>query len=162
MTAVPISHAASARPTVVLTREPLDPAAALAAVAAVEAGANLVFVGTARAVTGNAVTVRLEYEAHEPLAEQTLARLRSAAIDRFGLSACRIAHRLGLVAPGESSVVVAVSSPHRRESFAAGEWLMERIKREVPIWKREHRPDGTAEWEHGEAAPAPVTPGVVP
>lgn len=154
-----ISESLTAGPTVRLTREPLDPAAALAAVAAVEAGANLVFVGTARAVTGNAVTVRLEYEAHEPLAEQTLAALRSAAIARFGLSACRIGHRLGLVAPGESSVVVAVSSPHRRESFAAGEWLMEQIKREVPIWKREHRPDGTADWEHGPAAPAATLPG---
>ena len=142
-----------------LSRAPLDPAAALAAVAAVEAGANLVFVGTARAVTGNRVTLRLEYEAHEPLAVQVLAGLRSTAIDRFGLSACRIEHRLGLVEPGASSVVVAVSSPHRRESFAAGEWLMEQIKREVPIWKREHRPDGSAEWEHGAMAPAATLPG---
>lgn len=149
----------AAKPAVRLTREPLDPAAALAAVAAVEAGANLVFVGTARAVTGNRLTLRLEYEAHEPLALQTLAALGSKAIDRFGLSACHIEHRLGQVEPGASSVVIAVSSPHRRESFAAGEWLMERIKREVPIWKREHRPDGTAEWEHGAAAPAVRVPG---
>lgn len=154
-----ISDSLTTGPSVRLTREPLDPAAALAAVAAAEAGANLVFVGTARAVTESRRTLRLEYEAHEPLAVQTLTALRAAANERFGLSACRIEHRLGLVEPGEASVVVAVSSPHRRESFAAGEWLMERIKREVPIWKREHRPDGTAEWEHGGAAPAATLPG---
>ncbi|MFM1904464.1 MAG: hypothetical protein RLZZ440_2364 [Planctomycetota bacterium] len=143
-------------PAVRFTRRPLDPAAALAGVAAVTAGANLLFVGTARASTAGLVTTRLEYEAHEPLAVSVLDGLRNRAIARFGLVACLIEHRLGLVEPGEASLVVAVSSPHRREAFAAGEWLMDRIKREPPIWKREHRPDGGGEWVHGSERPEMV------
>jgi molybdopterin synthase catalytic subunit len=144
------------RPAARFSREPLDPAAALAGVAAVTAGANLLFVGTARATTDGLVTTRLEYEAHEPLAARVLDGLRDRAIDRFGLVACLIEHRLGLVEPGQASVVVAVSSPHRREAFAAGEWLMDRIKREPPIWKREHRADGGGEWVHGSERPVTV------
>ena len=74
----------------------------------------------------------------------------------FRLVGCGIAHRLGLVEPGEASVIVAASSPHRREAFAATEWIMARIKQEVPIWKREHRLDGSRSWEHGSGVPDAV------
>lgn len=140
-----------------LARGPLDPTAALGAVSRPTAGGNVLFVGTARAATDGLLTVRLEYEAHEPLALSVLARLQGAAIERFGLTACWIEHRLGMVEPGEASVVVAVSSPHRRAAFAASEWLMDQIKREVPIWKREHRPDGGGEWVHGGEPPDAVS-----
>lgn len=137
---------------VVLTTRPLDPAAVLEAVADPSAGGNVVFVGTVRESTAGLATVRLEYEAHEPLARAVLARLCGEAAARFGLVAIAAAHRLGPVEPGEAGVVVAASSPHRREAFAATEWLMERIKRDVPIWKREHRPTGERKWVHGEEA----------
>ena len=144
----------AAPPTVRLSRESLDPSRALAAVVMPSAGGNVLFVGTARATTDGLVTERLEYEAHEPLALAVLARLRDESIEQFGLEGCRIENRLGTVEPGEASVVVAVSSPHRLAAFAASEWLMDRIKREVPIWKREHRPDGGGEWVHGDQPPA--------
>lgn len=136
-----------------LVHEAFDPAAVLAAVRTPVAGGNILFLGTARATTDGMLTTRLEYEAHEMLAAAVLDRLRNEAVARFGLVGCSIVHRLGLVEAGDASVAVAVSSPHRRECFAAGEWLMDRIKREVPIWKREHRPDGTAEWSHGDQPP---------
>lgn len=138
---------------VTLGTVPLDAAAVLAAVADRSAGGNVLFVGTARETTGPLVTERLEYEAHAELARAVLARLCGAAADRFGLVAVAVAHRLGVVEPGEASVAVAASAVHRREAFAAAEWLMERIKREVPIWKCEHRPGGDREWVHGEARP---------
>ncbi len=144
----------AAPPAVWLCRTPLDPARALAAVTMPSAGGNVLFVGTVRAATDGLVTERLEYEAHEPLALAVLNRLRDESIEQFGLEACRIEHRLGPVEPGEASVVVAVSSPHRPAAFAASEWLMDRIKRDVPIWKREHRPDGGGEWVHGDQPPA--------
>lgn len=131
----------------------LDPAAVLAAVADRSAGGNVLFVGTARELTGSLLTERLEYEAHEGLARAVLERLCGAAADRFGLVAVAVAHRLGAVEPGAASVAVAASAAHRREAFAAAEWLMERIKCEVPIWKCEHRPGGEREWVHGEAVP---------
>jgi len=135
---------------VLLTREPLDPAAMLAAVADPAAGGNVLFVGTARDLTGGVATASLEYEAHEPLARSLLAAVLAEARERFGLVGSGVAHRLGLVAPGEASVAVAASAPHRREAFAAAEWIMDEIKRTVPIWKCEHRPDGSHAWVHGD------------
>ena len=137
-----------------LVRRPIDPQRLLAAVADREAGANVLFVGTARAATGGRPTVALDYEAHEPMAGPALERLCRVAVEKFGLVACAVEHRLGRVAVGEASVAVAASAPHRREAFAAAEWLMERIKREVPIWKCEERPDGRRDWVHPGGDPS--------
>jgi molybdopterin synthase catalytic subunit len=137
-----------------LVRRPVDPQRLLAAVADHEAGANVLFVGTARAVTNGRPAVALEFEAHEPMAGPELERLCRVAVEKFGLVACAVEHRLGRVPVGEATVAVAASAPHRREAFAAAEWLMERIKREVPIWKCEERPDGRRDWIHpGGGAP---------
>jgi molybdopterin synthase catalytic subunit len=136
-----------------VTAAPLDPAALLEAVADPAAGGNVVFVGSVRGTTAGLVTTRLEYEAHQPLAVAVLRQLAGEAADRFGLVAVAVAHRLGVVEPGEAGVVVAASGAHRREAFAAAEWLMDQIKRTVPIWKCEHRPDGQREWVHGEVVP---------
>lgn len=137
-----------------LVRRAIEPQRLLAAVADHEAGANVLFVGTARAATGGRPTVALDYEAHEPMAGPELERLCRVAVEKFGLVACAVEHRLGRVPVGEASVAVAASAPHRREAFAAAEWLMERIKREVPIWKCEERPDGRRDWIHPGGDPA--------
>jgi len=139
---------------VTLQAEPLDPAAVLAAVGDRAAGGTVVFVGTVREVTADVRTARLEYEAHAPLAHAELVRLCGEAADRFALAAVAVSHRLGLVEPGAASVVVAASALHRREAFAAAEWLMERIKADVPIWKCEHAPDGSRSWVHAADAGA--------
>ena len=90
-----------------------------------------------------------------PLALATLTALRQNAITRFDLVACAIVHRLGSVPPGEASVAVATSAPHRAAAFAAAEWLMAAIKKDVPIWKAEERPDGHLDWLHPDSAPRP-------
>jgi molybdopterin synthase catalytic subunit len=136
---------------VALGDEPLDPAAVLTAVGHRAAGGNVLFVGTVRELTGDVATARLEYEAHAPLAQAELARLCREAADRFGLVAVAVSHRLGIVEPGDASVAVAASAAHRREAFAAAEWLMERIKATVPIWKCDHAKGGGHAWVHGQA-----------
>ncbi len=131
---------------------PVDVAAVLAAVGDPAAGGNVLFVGTARSTTDGVATARLVYDAHEPLAVAELERLRLEAVARFGLVGCAVAHRVGEVLPGEASVAVATSAAHRAAAFEAAEWLMASIKRSVPIWKAEQRPDGGRDWLHPEAA----------
>ena len=137
-----------------LVHEPIDATALLAAVAGPAAGANVLFTGTTRQMTGAATTDWLDYEAYEPLARTELERLRAAAISQFGLTGCGIVHRLGRVAVAETSVAVAVSAAHRREALAAAEWLLDQLKRQVPIWKREAGPEGLT-WVHPESAGRP-------
>jgi molybdopterin synthase catalytic subunit len=139
--------------TVSLVHGAIDTAAVLAAVASDAAGANVLFVGTTRGITDGLVTRSLDYEAHEPMARGELERLRDEAVARFGLVACAIVHRLGTVPVGEASVAIAASAPHRREAFGAAEWLMEQVKRVVPVWKREEAVDGARTWVHPERAP---------
>jgi molybdopterin synthase catalytic subunit len=136
--------------------EPIDAARLLAAVADDAAGANVLFTGTTRGVTAGVQTRRLAYEAHEPLAVAVLSKLRDEAVATYALTACVIRHRLGEVAVGETSVAVATSAPHRREAFAAAEWLMERIKSDVPIWKCEEGPDGDRVWVHPDRGVDPA------
>lgn len=149
------SHAPAPRGFAVCRREPIDPAAVLAAVGDVAAGGNVLFVGTVRSTTGGVVTTRLLYDAHESLAVAELERLRCMAADRFGLVGCAVAHRIGAVPPGAASVAVAASAAHRPAAFAAAEWLMAAIKRDVPIWKAEERADGRCDWLHPETASWP-------
>ena len=136
-----------------LVRHAIDGEALLARVAGAAAGANVLFIGTTRGITAGVETRRLEYEAHEPMAAAAIERLCDEARARFGLVGCAVEHRLGVVAVGEASVAVATSAPHRREAFAAAEWLMERIKADVPIWKCEEGADGGRTWIHPDAVP---------
>jgi molybdopterin synthase catalytic subunit len=151
----PTSHHA-----VMLTREPIDASTLLAAVADGKAGGNVLFVGTTRGLTDGVATTSLAYDAHEPLAHAVLRALVAEARERFSLVGCGVVHRLGTVPAGEASVAVAASAPHRKASLAAVEWLMEQIKRGAPIWKCEHRPDGSRAWVHGDMPPDALNPVV--
>jgi molybdopterin synthase catalytic subunit len=131
------------------TDKPIDIAALLDEARSPEAGAVVLFLGTTREVTDGRKTVALDYEAYGRMAEQKLAELEAEARHRWPLAACLIVHRLGRVPPAEASVAIVVSTPHRHEAFAAGQWLIDSLKENVPIWKREQWADGTAEWRHG-------------
>ena len=133
---------------ILLTRQPIDVPEALLHVQSSQAGAVVLFLGTTREFTEDRQTVRLDYEGYEEMAERQLAELEVQARQRWPLVGCALVHRLGCVELAEASVLVAVSSPHRQEAFAAAAWLMDRIKQEVPIWKQEHWADGRAEWVH--------------
>ncbi len=82
------------------------------------------------------------------MAERKLAELESQARERWPLVECVIVHRLGQVPLAETSVAIAVSSPHRLAAFEAGQWLIDTLKQVVPIWKQEQYADGSTEWVH--------------
>src|SRR3972149_2659499 len=131
-----------------LTDQPIDTNALLERAKPPAAGAIVLFLGTTREVTDGRQTVALDYEAYREMAEQKLAELEAEARRRWPLASCLIVHRLGRVPPAEASVAIVVSTPHRADAFAAGQWLIDTLKQDVPIWKQEHWADGTSEWVH--------------
>jgi molybdopterin synthase catalytic subunit len=134
-----------------VTREPLDVTAHLGAVASPQAGASAVFIGTVRdhdpEATGEVVT--LEYSAH-PDAEHLLHEIaaQSEASHEQDPTGLRIAvsHRIGRLGVGEAAIVCAVSSAHRADAFEVARDVVERVKTDLPVWKRQHEADGTAGW----------------
>lgn len=136
-----------------LTTAPIswDRLAALSQWAAQEGcGAIVTFVGVVRADRDGLRTVgALCYEAYPEMAEPLLHRLVNEASTRWSLSRVDVQHRLGSVAVGEISVVVVVAAGHRAHAYAASQFLMERIKRDLPMWKREQYNDGTSQWTMG-------------
>ena len=110
-------------------------------------GAVVTFVGVVRADRdGRRAVKALCYEAYAEMAEPLLHRLVGEARTRWTLDGVQLQHRLGLVEAGQLSVVVVVAAQHRAQAYAASQFLIERIKRDVPIWKREQYDDGTSQW----------------
>jgi molybdopterin synthase catalytic subunit len=131
-----------------LTHEPIDCGLVLASVACNDAGAVVLFLGTTREFTHGRRTASLDYECYPEMAEKKLHELEHEARHRWPIVDCHIVHRLGHLPLGEASIAIAVSSPHRGDAFAAGQWLIDTIKQVVPIWKKENWSDGTSEWVH--------------
>lgn len=127
-----------------ISADQLDPAEVEDAVVGPEFGAVVVFTGVVRNHDGGRAVSSLEYSAH-PHAERFLRRCCEEMAARTGLRVAA-AHRVGPLAVGDRAIVVAVASAHRVEAFAACAELVDRIKHEVPIWKRQHFADGPAEW----------------
>jgi molybdopterin synthase catalytic subunit len=131
-----------------LTSQAINTASILDRVQTAAAGAVVLFLGTTRDMTGGRRTESLDYECYPEMAERKLAELEAEARSRWPITECCVVHRLGHLLPGEVSVAVAVSTPHRSDAFAAGHWLIDTIKTEVPIWKRENWADGATDWVH--------------
>jgi len=141
---------------IALTNQPINELAIIESVRSPRAGAVVLFLGTTREITGDRQTTALDYEAYGPMAERKLQALETEARRRWPIIECTIVHRTGNVPATESSVAIAVSTPHRREAFDAGGWLIDQIKECVPIWKREQFGDGTTEWVHSEEGGRPA------
>lgn len=142
---------------IVLTRAALDARALERLVADPGAGAVVSFVGLTRDHHLGRRVLGLEYEAHEILAKKMLEKLRDEAIQRFGLVRAAIHHRLGRVEIGEASVVIAVSSAHRAAAFDGCRFLIDALKTNVPIWKKEFYADGSApEWVGPDGNPVSI------
>jgi molybdopterin synthase catalytic subunit len=133
-----------------LTHARIDVAPLLAAAARPECGAVNVFLGTTRDHHDGRCVLRLEYEAYDRMALAALAALEQAATTRFALSHCFVIHRLGEVPVTEASVAVVVSSAHRGAAFEASSWIMDALKRTVPIWKKEFFAEGDSHWVTGQ------------
>ena len=109
-------------------------------------GAVCVFVGVVRGESGGRETVAIEYEAYGPMAESEMARIAESLSRERPDVRVRVLHRVGRLAVGDASVAVVATAPHREDAFAACRAAIEGIKKTVPIWKKEIRPDGTGEW----------------
>ena len=138
---------------VVLTTDPIDVGEVARRVVLPECGATVTLDGYAREWTSGRRTLYLVYEAYVPMALRELERLAAEAHHRFAIAHIGIVHRTGKLEIGETSVVIAVSAPHRRAAFEACEWAIRELKRTVPIWKKEIFEDGEV-WVEGEGAPA--------
>ena len=134
--------------TVSLTPEPLDVAADVAAVADPRAGGIAVFLGTTRAEVApdGRRLVALDYEAYPEMAGAQLADLAARACRHWPVTKLVLRHRVGRVPLAEPSVLIAVASPHRAEAFEACRWLIDSLKAEAAIWKREVWSDGSGRW----------------
>jgi molybdopterin synthase catalytic subunit len=131
-----------------LTREPIDYSRMTEMVRRPGSGAVVVFLGTVRDITGDEVTVALDYDAYAPMAEKKLAEIEAATRSRWPVGEISIVHRLGRLEVGEISVAVAVSCPHRAEAFEACRFAIDLTKELAPIWKKENWADGRTEWVH--------------
>jgi molybdopterin synthase catalytic subunit/molybdopterin converting factor small subunit len=135
-----------------LTREPIPTDALVAAAKQGSDGAVVVFDGIVRDNTRGRSTLYLDYEAYEEMAAKQIAELAAQAIERFGVRAVMLVHRLGRLQICETSVLIVVASAHRGAAFEACRWLIDTLKKTVPIWKKETFVDG-AVWADGEPFP---------
>ncbi len=143
---------------ILVTRESLDPEAITATVRKEANGGVVTFLGTTRNDSDGRRVLYLEYEAYEGMAEKMLGLISEEISHRWVITDISIAHRFGRLEIGEISLVVAVASPHRQEAFQACLYTVDRIKQNVPIWKKEVFEDGEV-WVgiEGQAHPTPAS-----
>ena len=135
-----------------LVRRPIDGAAIANAIKEPEDGAVALFDGIVRNHSRGRRTLYLDYTAYEPMALQKMEQLAQRALASYPVRAVWLVHRLGRLQIGETSVLIAVASAHRAAAFDACRWLIDTLKRTVPVWKKEYFEDG-AVWADGEPFP---------
>lgn len=128
-----------------ITEYPLNPDNIISTVYDDGAGGVSVFIGTVRSSTKNKKVVKLEFETYLNMAIKEIEKIIEQAKEKWPISHMAIHHRIGMLTIGEIAVVIAVSSPHRKEAFAACEYAIDTLKETVPIWKKEVFEDGE-EW----------------
>lgn len=131
-----------------IAEAPIDPNRLLEQVTSSQSGAVVLFLGNTREFTGDRQTTFLSYECYPEMALRKLGELRAEAMRKWSLLEVAIVHRVGKVDLGETSVAIAVASEHRLPAFEAGNWLIDTLKKVVPIWKKEIWADGSEEWVH--------------
>ncbi len=133
--------------TVALTHEAIEFSPMINRVSSIHAGAVTTFLGTVRAEgASDHPLIALEYTAYEEMARRKLRQIGEEALERFELTAIDVVHRLGRMELGVASVAIVLSSPHRKDGFAACQYIMDRIKEDVPIWKSEIWQGGETSW----------------
>jgi MoaE-MoaD fusion protein len=137
-----------------LVREPIDATALIQHVRTASDGAIVTFDGCVRNQSHGRRTLYLDYEAYETMAVAKIREIAGELHTKFSIDRVAIAHRLGRLEIGETSVFIVVSAPHRAAAFEACRYAIDTLKRTVPIWKKEYFEDG-AVWADGEIPPAP-------
>ena len=146
---------------VALVREPIDPAEVLARVGHDEDGAALLFLGTVRNHADERPVTGITYEAYEEMAAPVLSDIAGEAAELLGTDRLVVVHRVGELTVGEHSVAIAASSPHRAQAFEASRYVIEEIKKRLPVWKKEHYAGGRDEWVAGTTPTATGQPAGV-
>lgn len=136
-----------------LVQDPIDPAEVLARVGSDEDGAALLFVGVVRNHADGRPVSGMRYDSYEAMAQDVLAEIAGEAAAILGADRLAVVHRTGDLDIGEVSVAIAVSSPHRDESFKASRYVIEEIKKRLPVWKKERYADGDDAWVEGTVPP---------
>ncbi len=131
---------------VAIVSHPIDSAALIAAVASDSHGATSLFLGTVRDINDGRAVTGMDYTAYDAMASRELEKIAREAAAKFDGVAIAVEHRVGALALGDVSVAVAAAHAHRRNALDATGWVIDELKRRVPIWKREHYTDGTREW----------------
>jgi molybdopterin converting factor subunit 1 len=149
----PVSGGSGKAATIV--RDTIDTPGVLACIKRGEDGAAVVFEGVVRNQTRGRRTLYLEYEAYEEMALDQMEGLAEQALQQFQVREVALVHRLGRLEIGETSVLIVVGAAHRGAAFDACRWLIDTLKRTVPIWKKEYFEDG-AVWADGEAFPEEI------
>lgn len=129
-----------------LTSQPISLDALLADVRGPELGGTCVFLGTVRAGVDDGGVTEIEYSAYDAMADAELERMLAEARERWPDARVALRHRLGRVPVGESSIAIVAAAPHRGDAFAACRYVIEEVKKRLPVWKKEVRIDGTAIW----------------
>lgn len=144
------SQSDSTRSRLVIELEPdrLEPSELAARLDFSECGSVVSFTGLTRGIEEGAVVEHLEFDIWPEKLIQVLTELAQQCIEKFGVSAVGIAHRSGIVHPGQPIVSIHVGSRHRAEGFKACEWLIDELKSQAPVWKKEVRADGE-HWKSG-------------
>jgi molybdopterin synthase catalytic subunit len=133
-----------------LTHDPIDFQSLTESTRRDNCGAVVLFLGTVRDLTGEQVTVALDYAAYGPMAERKMAEIETETRAKWPIGEIQMIHRLGHLEVGDVSVAVVVSCPHRAQAFEACRHAIDRLKELVPIWKKENWADGRTEWVHPE------------
>jgi molybdopterin synthase catalytic subunit len=125
-----------------LLESPLQPQACIDFVSTPAAGGIDVFIGTVRNQTQGKAVIRLEFEAYAPMAISEMRKIAERAMSQWPVAKLAFHHRIGELVPGETAVIIAVSTPHRQASFEACQYAIDTLKQTVPIWKKEIFEDG--------------------
>jgi molybdopterin synthase catalytic subunit len=141
-----------------VTTDPIDPCTVLDDCAADTDGAVILFLGVVRNQNEGRDVGHLDYQAYPPMAESTLREIVGEARERWRTGEMAVTHRYGRLEIGEVSVAIAVAAPHRGDAYGASRYIIEELKKRVPIWKREGYLDGESEWLRGNE-PEPVREG---
>ena len=134
---------------------PISTETVLSHVGADEDGAVLLFLGVVRNHADGRPVSGMHYDAYQSMAASVLQAIADEAADRLGTDRLSVVHRTGDLDIGDVSVAIAVSSPHRAEAYEASRYVIEEIKKRLPVWKKEHYTDGDTRWVDGTVPPAP-------
>jgi molybdopterin synthase catalytic subunit len=137
-----------------LVDRPLNPAQLLSEVSAPEHGAAVLFVGSVRNSNQGRAVDGIDYSAYVEMAELELQRIAADGVAAFGTAAIVVEHRVGALEVGEASVVVATAHPHRATAYDVNRYVIEELKRRLPVWKQEHYLDGSRSWVAANDTPS--------